>query len=349
VKENMEEPLILAPRDPRWLSLIEKDSTATIFHHPAWMELLSACYGYRPFIFAIPDRNGQVCAAVPIAEVKNLLKSRRYVALPFTDYCQPLFRDEESLCSLAASLVEQQQTKRFPKLEIRSALPAQANIQTSSPFVLHTVPLDPDFTRVAKRANRQQIQNVRKAEKNDIRIVRGTGLAEVRAFYRLHSLNRRKHGVPVQPWNFFKLLTRLLLEEGLGFMLLAYKEEACISAGLFLHWQRTLTYKYSATDEAYLNVSPNHLVTWTAMKWGCENGFTTFDFGRAEREDEGLRAYKCRWGAGEIPLTYSYIPSASGMITRGDGRLSTMLKELIRRSPIWVGQVIGRIMYRYVG
>jgi CelD/BcsL family acetyltransferase involved in cellulose biosynthesis len=345
----MIEPLIFDADDPRWLRLIEKDPAATIFHHPAWMEMLSAAYGYRPFVFAIPDRNGQVCAAIPIAEVKNLLKSRRYVALPFTDYCRPLFRDEESFCLLADTLVKQQQAARFSKLEIRSALPAQANIQTYSPFVLHTVPLDSDFTRVAKRANRQQMQNVRKAEKNDVRIVRGTGLAEVRAFYRLHSLNRRKHGVPVQPWNFFQLLTRLLLEQGLGFVLLAHKEDACISGGLFLHWQRTLTYKYSATDNACLNLSPNHLVTWAAMKWGCENGFTTFDFGRAELDDEGLRAYKCRWGADEIPLVYSYIPSASGMIARRDGRISTMLKKVIRRSPVWVGQVIGRIMYRYVG
>lgn len=336
-------------KDPRWLSWIEQNPVATIFHHPAWMELLSKSYGYRPFIFAVQDSDGQLAAGIPIVEVNNYLTPRRYVALPFSDYCAPLYRDEESLCLLASALVEQQQAKRFPRLEIRSALPGQPKIQASSPFVLHTIPLDPDCARNAKRANRQQMQNVRTAEKNGICIVRGTGLDEVRAFYRLHSLTRRKHGVPVQPWNFFKLLTHYLLEQGLGFVLLAYKENTCISAGLFLHWQRTLTYKYSATDEAFLELRPNHLVTWTAMKWGCENGFATFDFGRADLEDEGLRSYKRRWGADEIPLSYSYIPSAPVQVDKGNGRLNTLLKTVIRHSPVWVGQTLGQIMYRFVG
>lgn len=341
--------LKLSVSDPRWLSVIEQNQTATIFHHPAWMELLSTSYGYHPFIFAILGADGQIDAGIPIAEVNDHLTPRRYVALPFSDYCTTLYKNEEALCALTNELVEQQQSKRFPRVEIRSTLPDHVKIQTCSPYVLHTLPLDADSVKTAKRASRQQMQNVRTAEKNGITIARGTGLEEVHAFYQLHSLSRRKHGLPVQPWGFFKLLTKLLLEQGLGFVLLAYKDDTCISAGLFLHWQRTLTYKYSATDEASLNLRPNHLVTWTAMKWGCENGFTTFDFGRADLEDEGLRAYKCRWGADEAPLSYSYIPTAPVLNNQGSGKLGALLKDIIRRSPVWVCQLSGHLLYRYFG
>ncbi len=345
----MVETLNLAINDPRWLNLIEQDPTAAIFHHPAWLELLSTCYGYRTFIFAMPGRNGEICAGIPVAEVSNPLMPRRWVALPFSDYCKPLYRDEESVRQLVNTLVEQQRSLHSPHIEIRAALPAHDNLQACSSFVLHTVPLEADLAKVAKGANRQQMQNVRTAEKNDIRIVRGTSLDEVRAFYRLHSLTRRKHGVPVQPWKFFKLLTRLLLEQGLGFVLLAYKENDCISAGFFLHWNKTLTYKFSATDEASLNLRPNHLVTWTAMKWGCENGFTTFDFGRADLEDEGLRSYKRRWGADEVPLSYSYIPSAPRQPSGKKGKAEAVLKSIICHSPVWVCRLIGELLYRYVG
>ncbi len=316
----------LSVNDPRWLSLIEQDPTATVFHHPAWIELLSACYGYNSFVLALLEMDDQICAGVPIAEINDHLTSRRYVALPFSDYCTPLYRNEETLSLLANILVEQQQAKRFPRVEIRSALPALPHIQVMAPFVRHSMLLEPDSAQVAKRAHRQQMQNVRTAEKNGIRIVRGTGLAEVRAFYQLHSLSRRKHGVPVQPWKFFKLVTHYLLEQNLGFVLLAYKENTCISAGLFLHWKKTLYYKYSAIDENSLNLRPNHLVTWTAMNWGCEYGFTTFDFGRADLEDEGLRAYKRRWGADEVPLSYSYIPSAPALVVGGNGRTQYIAK-----------------------
>lgn len=345
----MRELLKLAPNDPSWLSLIEQDQTATVFHHPAWMKLLSDCYGYRPFVLAVAGQNSQVCAGIPIAEVNDHLTPRRFVSLPFSDYCGPLYNSQEDLRLLTGALVNQHRSNHFPRIEIRSALPDDANIQSIAPFVLHTLPLEANFTQVARRASRQQIQNVRTAEKNAIRIVHGAGIEEVRAFYRLHCLVRRKHGVPVQPWNFFKLLTQRLLEQGLGFVLLAYQENRCISAGLFLHWQNTLTYKYSATETASLNLRPNHLVTWSAMKWGCENGFTTFDFGRADLEDEGLRAYKCRWGAAETPLVYSYIPTAPKQKVGGSGRLGALLMAVIRRSPVWVGQAIGEAAYRFVG
>ncbi len=237
----------------------------------------------------------------------------------------------------------------WPRLEVRAALPDLPHIYPRSPFVLHTVSLEADPARVAKRAHRQQVQNARTAEKNGIRVERGAGIDAVRAFYRLHSLNRRKHGVPVQPWKFFRLLTEGLLARGLGFVLLAYQGEACISGGLFLHWHKTLTYKYSATEETSQNLRPNHLVTWKAMEWGCEHGFTTFDFGRADLEDEGLRAYKRRWGAEETPLAYSTICATPPPEDRGAGRIGALLKDLIRRSPVWVGQAVGQVLYRYVG
>ncbi len=337
----------LKPEDPQWLCAVQADPAATVFDHPAWMGLLSACYGYRPFIFALQNASGELSAGIPFAEVNDHLTPRRWVALPFSDYCTPLYRTEESLCHLSDSLVEQFQQKQCPRLEIRTALPLNPQIQMCDSFVLHTVMLEADSAKVAKRAHRQQMQNVRTAEKNGIRVERGTGIEEVRAFYRLHCQVRRRHGVPVQPWRFFQLIHRFLLEPGLGFVMLAYKDSQCVSAGLFLHWQKTLTYKYSATDEASLDLRPNHLVTWKAMEWGCEQGYTAFDFGRADLEDEGLRSYKRRWGAAETPLTYAYLPTIPE--EKGTGKLGELMKKVLQRSPVWVSQAAGEILYRFVG
>jgi hypothetical protein len=347
----MVEAICYSIKDPRWSRVIEQNPTATIFHHPAWMETLSSCYKYRFFIFSTVDQNGDLCAGLPIAEINHPVAPRRWVVLPFSDYCSPLYRDEESLKELIDLLVDQQRTNLCPKVEIRAPLPARSGLQLSSSYVLHTIPLKADPELVATRVSRQQKQNVRTAEKNEIRIVRGTGLDELGVFFRLHTLSRRKHGVPVQPWKYFKLLGRNILQPGLGFILLAYKENTCISAGLFLHWQKTLTYKYSATDESAQNLRPNHLITWTAMKWGCANGFTTFDFGRADVGNAGLRAYKTRWGADETPLSYSYIPTAPASMRSGsgNGRMANLLKSVIRRSPVWICQGLGELFYRYAG
>jgi len=40
-----------------------------------------------------------------------------------------------------------------------------------------------------------------------------------------------------------------------------------LAAGLFLNWQRTLIYKYAASDDRGQDLRPNHLLTWTAIRW----------------------------------------------------------------------------------
>ena len=87
--------------------------------------------------------------------------------------------------------------------------------------------------------------------------------------------------------------------------MLAYQGNQPLAAGLFLHWQQTLTYKYAASSDQVQSLRPNYLLTWTAIRWGCENGFRIFDFGRTDVADIGLRTFKSRWGAVELPLIYS--------------------------------------------
>lgn len=330
---------------PAWTLLVSRCPGATVFHHPAWGQLMQQSYGYRPFIAALVDDVGAIQAGLPVMEVRGPIGRSRWLSLPFSDYCPPLVSDEQLLSSLVSCIREQQIKKRMPSLEVRWKLPDAPGLQSVTPFVLHTVRLESDTSKVAKRITRQQLQNVRTAEKNNIRLVTGNSIEEVREFYHLHCLNRRKHGVPVQPWQFFVHLTEDLLAAGLGFVMLAYKDDLCVSGGVFLHWQKTLTYKYSATSEAHQNLRPNHLVTWTAMQWGCENGFTSFDFGRADPADQGLCEFKRRWGAEEAPLSYSYLPAAPH--PKNSNRIQRIMENIIQRSPLWVCKAAGELLYRY--
>jgi serine/alanine adding enzyme len=336
---------LLKPSDPAWLHLVSNHPDATVFHHPAWVQFMQHSYGFRPFMAALLDENGTAQAGVPLMEVRGPLGGTRWLGLPFSDFCPPLANDDSLVCELVRHLDQQRAEQKIASIELRWPLPSDPSVESVPAFVLHTVRLEMDPSKVSKRITRQQMQNVRTAEKNNIRVVRGNSIAEIETFYQLHCLNRRKHGVPVQPWQFFKNLTTDLLASGLGFVLLAYQDNVCVSGGVFLHWQKTLTYKYSATSEAHQNLRPNHLVTWTAMQWGCENGYTAFDFGRADPADSGLCEFKRRWGAEETPLIYSYLPAAPSK--KGSGHLQEIMEAVIQRSPLWVCRAAGELLYRY--
>ena len=95
-------------------------------------------------------------------------------------------------------------------------------------------------------------------------------------------MRRLQCNAPVQPRRFFKLLWERIIAPGWGFLLLACKDDVPISGAIFLSWNGVLMDKYTAADQAYLSLRPNNLLVWTAMRWGCEHGYQTFDFGKTE-------------------------------------------------------------------
>jgi CelD/BcsL family acetyltransferase involved in cellulose biosynthesis len=337
----------LDPSDERWLAFATPKPGVNIFHHPAWMSLLAECYGYRPFCVVAYDADGQICAGIPMMEVNSAITGRRWVSLPFTDHCRPLYRDAADLTELVDALADSYQAHESPRTEMRWELPPHPAMQLARDWVLHTIPLGTDAQCVAQHMQDKKRRLVRAAEQKGVRIVQGASAECLDTFYRLHLLTRRRHGNPIQPLKFFKLLGKRIMEQGLGFVLLAYKDSVCLAGGAFLQWNNVLTYKYSASSGTDLQLRPNDLLLWTAIRWGCENGYTLLDMGRTDLKDNGLRQFKNRWGATETPLAYSTFSDRPTRPT--SGRLTQVMETVIRNSPLWVCQAMGELLYKHVG
>jgi CelD/BcsL family acetyltransferase involved in cellulose biosynthesis len=283
-------------------------------------------------------------AGLPIAEVSSRIRGRRWISVPFADYCAPLgsFSATEIL---PQQLALARDTAGSSSLEVRAPL-VGAGVHRQSHWLRHVLRLasDPDAQLLAfHRATRR---NVRHAERSGlvIRERRDVGaLTEI--FYRLHLDTRRRLGVPVQPRRFFRLLWEELVATGLGFVLIAYAGAKPVAAAVFLSWNGNTIYKFSASDPAAWRARPNNLLLWHAIRQAIENGHRSLDFGRSDLDQEGLRAFKAGWGADEEPLVYSHVcEQAPGMAVR---RVSGLLAPAIRRSPRWVPRLIGELLYRH--
>jgi hypothetical protein len=339
--------LLLDPSDENWLAFVASDPQANAFHHPAWINLLAECYGYRPFVIAVSDADGNIQAGLPIMEVRSPLTGRRWVSLPFTDYCAPLYRDVESLSQLTDDLVRLSHEAGTPRIELRWEYPTRPAVHSYSPYVLHTLELDPNPALVSKRFTSVHRQNIRTAEKRGVRIERGDQQVRLGEFYQLQLHTRQRQGIPVQPRRFFDLLAANIIQQGLGFVLSAYKDDECVAAAVFLHWQQTLMCKYAASRADSLGLRPNNLLFWTGIQWGCENGCTSFDMGRTDLDNTGLRRFKRDWGAEERPLAYSML---SATPPRSEsGKLRSIMQTVISKSPVWVCRAAGELLYSHFG
>jgi CelD/BcsL family acetyltransferase involved in cellulose biosynthesis len=331
--------------DPRWHEFVQANASATPFHHPAWATLIARSYGYRAFALAQPDATGRPVAGLPVVEVRGPLGRRRWVSLPFTDHCPPL-ADAGTGDDLLGELDAARRQAGVAHLEVRDRV--QGSDGSASPVaVMHRLGLGPDPEAIFGKVVRPSVRKwVRKAERDGVTVRRGDARSDLtEVFYRLHLQTRHRLGVPVQPRRYFDLLWDSMVEPGLGFVLLAFTGDVPIAGAVFLAWNGVVTYKYGASDSAYWSLHPNHLVMWRAIRWGCEHGFATFDFGRSDLHSKGLRQFKDSWGSEESSLVYTTV---GGKAPRpSTGRLHSALGAVIRHSPPLACRLIGALLYRY--
>ncbi len=337
----------MPPSDPRWISFLESSSDSGIFHHPDWSQLMAECYGYRPFVIALPGADGDLAAGIPLMEVNSPITGKRWVSLPFSDYCLPLCVNESALRELVEGIIQLATRNKILKLDLRGVYPNLPALCAYSQHVIHEIDLRPGKEKVWKYIHQMHRRNIRVAQENDVEILHGETIEHLRDFYCLHLYTRHRQGVPVQPWKFFERLKRLLLDRGHGFLLLAYKDQQCIAGAIFLHWKTILTYKYGASRDDGLKYRPNNLVMWTAIQWGCDHGFAFFDMGRTDLENTGLRTFKSRWGAQETPLFYTSLGVKS--VHMGEGKLMSYIHKILQKSPACICRLSGELLYKHFG
>lgn len=334
------------PPDQAWMEFVSRKTDSMIFHHPAWIKLLADSYGYRPFIVGTRDGQGRYNAGIPVMEINSPLTGRRWVSLPFSDFCAPLHETADDRAQIIEEVLSLAKTENVRSVELRGTYPSHPAFVTDSDCVSHELDLDANHENVYSRLHAMHRRNIKIARQKGVEVVRCTAVKHLKEFYNLHLQTRRQQGVPIQPWRFFRGLGGLF-EQGLGFLLLAYMENRCVAGAVFLHWQKTLTYKYGASLPDDLQARPNNLIMWSAIQWGCENGYEKMDFGKTDLSNTGLRTFKSRWGGREFHLPYTYL--APREKKADEGRLRGLLSWIIQKSPPQVCRILGELLYKHFG
>jgi CelD/BcsL family acetyltransferase involved in cellulose biosynthesis len=336
--------LVLPLDDERWVEFVRQHPDELPFHHPSWSQVLSESYGYRPFVLATVGVHGQVEAGMPVMEIRAFRRTR-WVSLPFTDTCPPLALDEASAEHLIEAADRVRRRAGVPRLELHADV-RHHDAHRETRGVQHALALSPDPDLVFRGFSRSQVQrNVRKAERSGLELRRTVAERDLtESFYGLHLRTRRRLGVPVQPRRFFHSLWRRMIAEQRGFVLLALLDEVAVAGAVFLTGGGTVAYKFVASEPSSWRLRPNNLIFWDAIRWSCQNGFETFDFGRSDAHHQGLRNFKGGWGAVEEPLVYAVLGKGRPAPPRG----ASLLSPLIRRGPLWFCRAIGETAYRYV-
>jgi hypothetical protein len=328
-----------------WNDLIASSPEHTFFHSSNWAGVLKDAYSYKPLYFTMRE-GPKVSALIPVMEVKSFLTGKRGVSLPFTDYCEPISSDLSGFSSVLAEALQYGKNAGWKYLELRGGTRLLNGAVPYGSYVRHVLALhdqEPDLFRQLNSAARR---NIRTAEKSGVRIAVSDFKTDLDEYYRLHCMTRKRHGVPPQPYGFFRAVHRNVISKGKGFTVLGRYGGRPVSGAVFFHCGRKAIYKFGATDLNYQHLRPANLVMWEAIRHFSKNGFDELCFGRTDLENSGLIRFKAGFGAREEIIHYYRYDLRRSAFVQG---LPASRFPLLSCLPVPLLRLAGTLFYRHMG
>lgn len=330
-----------------WNDSVLQDANCSIFHSSNWASVLSESYNYKPRYFTLTQK-GRLTALIPFMEINTALTEKRGVSLPFTDYCDPLFADGVVLEEIVDDVIEHGEKSKWKSLEFRTENPVSA-IPVSSQFYGHSLDISRNEETIVSCFRDSTRRNIKKAEKEGVVVTIAQSPDSVRKFYHLNCVTRREHGLPCQPYIFFKKIYSHIISKNLGVVLLATINEKIIAGAVFFNFGDRVIYKYGASDRNYLYLRANNLIMWKAIQWYCGQDYHRFDFGRTEKGNDGLLQFKRGWGAREYPINYYKYDFRRRAFVSDPIKVTGLHNRIFRMMPLPLLKLAGAVLYRHAG
>jgi len=333
---------------PGWDELILSTPNYSFFHSSAWAKVLRESYGYKPLYFTV-FKNSGLAAVIPIMEVNSFLTGRRGVSLPFTDYCDPIVNGDIRFQDLFQHIIEYGKKCRWKSIELKDGNSLLPLTSPSITYLGHTLDLYHGEEEVFSNFKDSTKRNIKKAIKEKVSVEIFNSLESIKEFYTLNCMTRKQHGLPPQPFSFFKKIYDHVISRNLGFVILASYGGKNIAGAVYFHFGEKAVYKYGASDMSYQHLRANNLVMWEAIQWYSQNGYKNLCFGRTEPENQGLLQFKSGWGTTEQQINYYRYDLKKGSFVSGSSKVAGFHNKIFRNLPLPLLKRVGSVLYKHVG
>ncbi len=357
-------------QDPRWESFVAAHPNGSIYHHPAWLEVLEREYGQKGVYYICEDAEGRVQAILPMLQTRGLpfgvrsaVTGRRLSSLPRTPIAGPLSVDPRATVAVLREAVQQVAKNPGVQLQVktqRNDLDGLIDGVVGAPWRLSyllQLPADSGQPfRVKHSHSRASIKwAINKATRLGVHARPAESELDLAAWYRLYLETMRNTAVLPRPYRFFYSLWELLKPRGMMRLLLAEQHingrRRIIAGSIFLSFGHTVSYAFNGSRLSDLSLRPNDVIQWQAINDACKAGFKYFDFGEVPEGHHDLAKFKSKWGAEPVRLYRYYYPGRSGLASapaESAGYSELLGKVIWRRLPLATISWIGDRLYSYL-
>ncbi len=290
----------ITPADePAWDAFVQAHEHGSPFHLLAWRNSIRRIFGYEPR-YLLAEEEGRIRAVLPLFLVSNPLTGRILLSTPFAVYGGVLADGADARDAVRRAVEEAGAQERVQYIELRNAWDQQClGFSKVQRYVTFTQELAGTEENLLETIPRKTRAAVRKSLKFNFS---SRPTRQVEPFAGLYLPNLKRLGTPAFPLRHF----RILLEEfrdgaDIREMLL----DGGLAAAVFVFYFRdqVLPY-YGASDPNFHPQQPNNYMYWELMRWGLQNGYRLFDFGRSKTQESGSFDFKAHWGMNMRELPY---------------------------------------------
>ncbi|MFZ3105722.1 MAG: GNAT family N-acetyltransferase [Smithella sp.] len=356
----MEEIKIIDPcSDPRWDKFVKNHPFGWIVHLSGWKKVIEQTFPHIKghHLALIDTETNEIKAGLPIYEIRSWLTGKRLVSIPFATISDILTSNVEQSSLLINEAIRLLKQLKYSHIEVKtlgsSSLVHHEQLRENHDYKHHYLDLAEGKEAIWKHFNYKSIRyEINKANKNKIKLKVAETENDLRTFYMLYAITRKRLGLPSQPYLFFKTLYNTFAQSNNINILLALFEDKAIAGHFLLKYNGRVSAEATGVNDDFRKISPNHFLFWEGIKLACAEGYKIYDFGRTSIHNPTLMDFKKRWGTTETDLYTFYYDCGEnriGTVSREISLPYRLMRYMCQKSPGPIQPMLSRFCYRHLG
>lgn len=287
---------------PAWDHFVSEHPDSSIYHLSVWRHVLQRAFGKAWYVVGVVEGK-RVVAGIPMVHMRSPLFGNSLASMPYFNYGGVLIHDRKWLTPVIDECIRLAKHVQAQHLELRHLKNHYSQLPVKTDKVSMWLPLPGDADALMRSFKPKLRSQVRKGEKNRLGVREG-GTELLDEFYDVFSRNMRALGTPVYGKRFFQLILEAFPKTS-RVVVVTNPEKLPIASGFLLGCRDRLEIPWASSLREYNYLQSNMFLYWNCLKYACEQGYQTFDFGRSTVGQPTYK-FKEQWGAYPVAHWWHY-------------------------------------------
>lgn len=260
-----------------WDEYVFRAPDSSHSHLSGWRRVVARSYGHASrYLWA--HHNGGVVGVLPLIVMRSFFIQRTLVSMPFLDDGGICADSDSVKTQLFADALRLYEDEKAGSLDLRHRHRIRLDLPRAGDKLVMILDLAKSAEDLWKDFDPKLRNQVRKASKSGL-TASWSAKDDLVDFYDVFAANMRDLGSPVHSRGFFEALLNEFPDSAK--IMLVRKDTLAIGGAICLLFKDTMTVPWASSLREFFSLCPNNLLYWEMIRWGCENGYQRFDFGRS--------------------------------------------------------------------